>query len=257
MGKDPSMPLYVNDWLSSPRIQAMSQEQELAYFRLLCFCWASQDASIVDDDEQLAALSRMGEGWLMGGCQLVRACFVSHPTKLGHLTNARLYELWQERQEWKAKSAAGGRKSAQARKKRRAKDGSTTLSTKRQPNGNSSSSSSSSSIKKTTSSLFDQFWIEYPKRNGRKVGKQQAAESFAKLSETDRTLAVRAAKHYATSQQVGEGYAKDAFRFLRSDFWRDWLTPETATNRKASNDKRREVGQTGSGGSLRPAGPTS
>lgn len=150
VGKDPAMPLYVNDWLSSPRVQSMTVAQELAYFRLCAFCWASGDASIPDDDEQLAALSRMGEGWLKGGSTVVRKCFNQHPTKAGFLTNQKLYELWQERQHWREKSRIGGQNSAASRGRKRSykrvKGGSTVVQPPYEPNGNSSSSSSSSSL---------------------------------------------------------------------------------------------------------------
>lgn len=144
MGKDPAMPFYVNDWLSSGNVTCMSLEQQGAFLRLLCHCWASQDASLPDDDDQLAALSGMGQGWLQGGCTLVRKCLVPHPDKPGHLTNERTRQLWIERQEWRQKSSEGGLKSAAAKKKRQPNGGSTTVSTKAQPNGNSPSSSPSS-----------------------------------------------------------------------------------------------------------------
>lgn len=153
MGKDPAMPFYVNDWLSSARVACMTLEQQGAYMRLLCHCWASQEAAIPDDDEQLAALSGMGQRWLKNGCQLVRVCFQPHPNKPGFLTNERVAELWVERLEWKEKSRIGGKNSAAKRwgKKTSGKDkgGSKMVNglvvTKRQPKGNSSSSSSSSS----------------------------------------------------------------------------------------------------------------
>jgi uncharacterized protein YdaU (DUF1376 family) len=141
VGKDPAMPLYVNDWLSSRRVQTMTQLQELAYFRLLCFCWTSGDASLPDDDNQLAVLSRMGEEWFKGSSTTVKECFNKHPTKVAHLTNERLYDLWRERQEWRDKCRAAGRKSGRIRGKRKAKGSSTVV----ELNGNSSSSSSSPS----------------------------------------------------------------------------------------------------------------
>lgn len=143
-GKNPAMPWYVNDWLSSARVTCMTLEQQGAYARLLCHCWASQRAAIPDDDKALAALSGMGEGWFKGGCQMVRDCFIPHPHYPGFLTNEKVFKLWEERQEWLRKSSEGGRKSADKRKLGQLKGGSTTVSTKRQPKGNSSSSSSSS-----------------------------------------------------------------------------------------------------------------
>lgn len=143
-GKDPSMPFYVNDWLSSMTVTCMSLAEQGAYVRLLCHCWASQDASLPDDDTALAAVSGLVEGWLSGGSSKLRKCFVPHPEKPGFLTNEKLYRLWQERQKWRQKSSEGGRKSAESRRLQGLKGGSTTVSTKPQPNGNSSSSSSSS-----------------------------------------------------------------------------------------------------------------
>jgi len=152
MGKDPSMPFYINDWLSSPRVLCMTLEQQGAYVRLLCHCWASGDASLADCDDTLAVLSSMGEGWLKNGCPLVRTCFVPHPKLDGCLTNIKLYELWKERELWRKKSVEGGKRSAANR--RRSKELGTPKGGSRKvervvddclaPNGNSSSSSSSS-----------------------------------------------------------------------------------------------------------------
>jgi uncharacterized protein YdaU (DUF1376 family) len=152
---DPAMPFYVNDWLSSPRVTCMTLEQQGAFVRLLCFCWASQNASIPDDDEQLAFMSGLVGKWLDIGCPLVRDCFEPHPDQPGKLTNAKLYELWKERQEWRAKSRAGGQASAKNRRNttktqpsgnQTATNGATTNATKRQPNGNTPSPSPSTNI---------------------------------------------------------------------------------------------------------------
>lgn len=153
MGKDPAMPFYVNDWLSSSRVARMTLEQQGAYMRLLCHCWASQDASLPSDDDSLKALSGLGEGWLLNGSRLVRDCFEPHPTKPDHLTQERVFELWQERQKWRDKSAEGGRKSGEVRKLKQSKGGSDLVRTKREPKGNSSSTSSSSIKREDKSSL--------------------------------------------------------------------------------------------------------
>lgn len=118
MAKDPAMPFYVNDYLASPRVMCMTLEQQGAYVRLLCLCWASGDASLPDDDKQLASLSGMGEGWFANGSHLVRACFEPHPNKNGFLTNKKIFELLQKRIEWKSKSRAGGIKSGESRRLR-------------------------------------------------------------------------------------------------------------------------------------------
>lgn len=155
MAKDPSMPFYVNEWLSSAAVICMSLAEQGAYVRLLCYCWSSQEAAIPDDDTRLAAMSGMGEGWFNGGSHLVRKCFEPHPNQKGMLTNKRLFEIWNERVEWKEKSAAAGRASGDKRRKSSSEkkngneptfaNGSYLVRTKLQPNCNSSSSSLSSS----------------------------------------------------------------------------------------------------------------
>src|SRR5690606_34939759 len=109
------MPFYVNDYLSSPKVSCMTLEQQGAYIRLLCYCWASGDASLPDDEDSLAALSGMGEGWFKGGSRGVQGCFTKHPEKEGSLTHPKIWELHIERREFIEKSRAGGRKSAAKR----------------------------------------------------------------------------------------------------------------------------------------------
>lgn len=73
---------------------------------------------------------------------------------------------------------------------------------------------------------FENFWTAYPNRNGKKVGKRAAFDLFQHLDNGDRELIIKAAGHYAASSQAQGNFAKDAERFFRKDFWRDWLEPE-------------------------------
>lgn len=155
MGKDPAFPFYASDWLGSNARAPMSLAEQGAYINLLARQWSDKTCSLPDDDDVLAALSEMHEGWLVNGCPLVRVCFPPHPHLEGRIANVRLLELRGERDEWIEKSRKGGRKSAAARKLRQQADGkgggkggATTVGTKRQPKGNSPSSSSSPSSSK-------------------------------------------------------------------------------------------------------------
>ena len=141
MGKSPAFQFYPGDWLSSPNVAMMTPEQEGAYIRLLCYAWADPDCSLPDDDEVLAKLSRLGEGWFNGGSTVVRKCFNQHPTKPERLFNQRLMKEREKQEEWRKKSIEGGIKSGKSRRLQNAKGGSTVV----EPKGNSSSSSSSSS----------------------------------------------------------------------------------------------------------------
>jgi uncharacterized protein YdaU (DUF1376 family) len=142
-GKPPAFPFYVKDWLSSPKINLMTPAQEGAYIRLLCYAWEDQDCSLPDDDEALAQLSRLGEGWLKSSANPLRHCFTVHPQLPGRLVNLRLLSARKQDDEWRAKCSQGGMKSAIARAK--GKGTSRLLEGALELNGNSSSSSPSSS----------------------------------------------------------------------------------------------------------------
>ncbi|HVX15988.1 MAG TPA: hypothetical protein VHC22_32690 [Pirellulales bacterium] len=74
-------------------------------------------------------------------------------------------------------------------------------------------------------SEFDLFWNSYPSRRGRKLGKQKCSHLFSSLPRDDQLLATTAAKNYAASDEAQHGFARDPERFLKADWWRDWLGP--------------------------------
>jgi ArsR family metal-binding transcriptional regulator len=71
--------------------------------------------------------------------------------------------------------------------------------------------------------FFDDFWKVYPKRNGNKVGKAKTLKLFMQLLNGDRELIIKAAENYAASKTAKEGFAKDPERFLKDDYWKDWI----------------------------------
>lgn len=161
MNKSPAFQFYPKDWLSSRNTLLMSPAYEGAYIRLLCYCWDSGDVSLPDDDEQLAVMSRLGEGWFKGGSTMVRKCFIPHPHKQGFLTNQKLLEEAIKQAAWKAKSSEGGLRSTAKRAENKAvsKCGSKLVEPKVnrpvQPKGNSATASSTAnidSVAKATSS---------------------------------------------------------------------------------------------------------
>lgn len=71
------------------------------------------------------------------------------------------------------------------------------------------------------SQAFNDFWIAYPSRHGKKVLKKQAFKEFLKLREEDIPELMLAVKNYSDSKQ----YPKDPPRFFKDEYWREWLTP--------------------------------
>jgi len=201
--KSPAFQFYPNDWLSSPHVMLMTPEQEGAYIRLLCLDWAND--GIPDDDNILAVLSRLNEGWLKGASRVVKECFNQHPTKPQTLTNKRLQIEREKQAFWSKKSSEGGKRSAETRlNKSIAKGGSRVVQPKVnrpvQPKVNSMSSSSSSSSINTPvvpTGDVEEIYQAYPK----KAGKPMAIKAITKaltLIPKDELLAI--VKRYASAR---------------------------------------------------------
>lgn len=81
--------LYVDDWLSSSAIEAMTAAEERGYLRLLMHAWKSDDCGLPDDDAVLAQLSKLGRAWSRNSNSgaTIRAQFIA---KNGRLYNERL-----------------------------------------------------------------------------------------------------------------------------------------------------------------------
>lgn len=132
-------PAYASRWLGSQKIGCMTPAEEGAYFRLLCLAWVSPDCDLPDNDDDLAILSRLGEGWLKGASRRVRGCFVKSPTKPGRLINTVLVAERQKYEAFMKNSRKGGIASGKSRGYG-VKGGSTDLQPPLQPKGNRPSS---------------------------------------------------------------------------------------------------------------------
>jgi uncharacterized protein YdaU (DUF1376 family) len=199
MSKSPAFQFYPKDWLASLRTLMMTPAQEGAYIRLLCYCWDSGDCSIPDNDDQLAVMSRLGEGWFKGGSEVLRACFIPHPDKPGFLTNDRLYAEAQKQHLWSRKSSEGGKRSAakRAEKKHELKGGSRVVPpppnrpVQPKPNSASASASADKSGGTTYTPQFEELWRLTPKTS---CSKFEASQSYQ-----------RAIRNGANHEQVVQG----------------------------------------------------
>ena len=83
--------------------------------------------------------------------------------------------------------------------------------------------------KETYTTFFEKFWDLYPKRNGKKLLKQDAYQWFKKnITDKDLDNLLISTKNYANSKSVKSGYAKDAIHWLRKE-WQYWIEPEQQT----------------------------
>ncbi len=70
---------------------------------------------------------------------------------------------------------------------------------------------------------FKTFWDLYPLRNGRKVGKKAALDKWKVLKANQQEVALAAVQAYAEAVARTETIPRDAERFLKNDYWKDWL----------------------------------
>lgn len=105
--RPPSFSFYVKDWLTSKKRATMPLACQAAYVNLLAHCWDTDDCSLPNDSQSLAALSELREAWETHEAQL-RVCFVEHTTP-GRITNPRLHKEFTERMAFKAQKSLAGR----------------------------------------------------------------------------------------------------------------------------------------------------
>jgi uncharacterized protein YdaU (DUF1376 family) len=108
-------PFYVDAWLGSEAVAAMSPEERGAYIQLLCYAWKSADCGLPDDDEVLARLSGLNERWLNGRSTSVKRQFNKDATT-GRLYNTLLLNVRAETEKKSQYAAAAGRISGEHRR---------------------------------------------------------------------------------------------------------------------------------------------
>lgn len=78
--------------------------------------------------------------------------------------------------------------------------------------------------KKQQEELFTAFWNLYPKRGNKKVGKKECQDfTMQKIQPEEWESLLKATKNYAESDECKNGYARDPIRFLKKEYWRDWI----------------------------------
>jgi uncharacterized protein YdaU (DUF1376 family) len=102
---------YVDDWLSSSRIDIMTGDEERGYLRLLLHAWKQPDCGLPNDDDLLAGWSKLGKKWRKSSAR-IRACFFENN---GRLYNERLLAEWNNQREFHEKRGAVAKAGAKAR----------------------------------------------------------------------------------------------------------------------------------------------
>jgi uncharacterized protein YdaU (DUF1376 family) len=102
----PYMPFYVDDWLSSDKVESFTLEQQGAYLRLLLRQWKSKTGVLPADETTLAKWSGLGAKFPKLGRPIIEQCFVRSN---GGLVNERCRVLWERARERASKASAAAR----------------------------------------------------------------------------------------------------------------------------------------------------
>lgn len=108
MHKPPAFQFYAQDWLASIDISLMTLAEEGAYHRLLCWAWTQEDCGLPADDESLANLSRLGEGWIDSKVKILK----KFRRDGSRLFNDRLLIERRKQEDFRKKASAAGKASA-------------------------------------------------------------------------------------------------------------------------------------------------
>jgi hypothetical protein len=80
----------------------------------------------------------------------------------------------------------------------------------------------------SVSDSFEAFWLGYPPRSGKRIGKAKAEGYWRKLTDAERDAAMIGARHLADAIAAGGKFGPpDADRWLRDRRWTEWQEPAT------------------------------
>jgi uncharacterized protein YdaU (DUF1376 family) len=233
MAEFPALPFWTDAYISDTA--HLTNEEHGVYLRLLMFAWRSPDCCLPDDDKRLAIMVGVTDKkWK--SLRPVIASFWAVAD--GQWTQKRLTK---ERDFVRGKSqknsaAAKARWEAKPLGNNNVNDANAMPSHMPEPcqtdaptpttidkNRDTNVSLALFAPENDLPDRFDDFWQQYPHRNGAKKGKASAQKAWAKAikarASPDQIIA--GAMRYAGDRQVIQGYAKDPATWLNAKGWED------------------------------------
>lgn len=234
MAEFPALPFWTDAYLGDTA--HLTNEEHGVYLRLLMFAWRSPECSLPDDDKRIAIMVGMTEKkW-----RAMRPVIVSFWTvENGTWTQKRLTK---ERDFVRGKSKKNS-DSAKARWAAKSLAENKTYNSNAMPSHMPNTCQTDAPTptptpirnRDTNVSLallapeselpdrFDDFWQQYPHRNGAKKGKEAARKAWARAIKTRASpdAIIAGAMRYASDRQVTQGYAKDPATWLNGKGWED------------------------------------
>ena len=224
----PYFPMYPTDFEADTSHLSMAEDG--AYNRLLRICWMTPGCSMPADE---AWIMRRVRAHSDEDKQAVKAVLGEFFTIIkGRYSNARLAREFAAAREAHEKRKKAGSKGGRAKA---AKVNDFTSSNAKampkqpepEPEPYKDRDTVVSLARKPKPERFEDFWNQYPHRNGAKKGKAKARQKYERLvaSGVSEHEIITGAMRYATDRQVVEGYAKDPTTWLNNEGWTDDIEP--------------------------------
>ena len=233
MSKAPAMPMYWDAYLADTT--HLTTEEHGAYMLLLAAMWRRNGAVPDDDKDNARILGLTPAKW-----RKIKARFMvtisGFVVENDTITQEKLRKTWENTQEKIDKNRKNGAKGGRATssKTNDLSQANAANSQERKPSipepepePERKRETKVSLVPKPKAERFEDFWDQYPHRNGAKKGKATAKASY------DRQIAAGAseqeiisgAMRYAEDRQVIEGYAKHPATWLNQKGWEDDIEP--------------------------------
>lgn len=239
MSKLPAFQFYPGDWRKDPALQSCSIAARGLWWEIICLLFESKRRGFLligDVAPQLPEIARL-TGTSIKQCERLLN-ELEEKGVFSRDVDAVIYNRRMVRdEEIRNKRAAGGILGGNPillNQKDKQKDNlSDNLNANLQTTPSSSTSSSN-----TQTRAFSDFWNQYPSRNGVKRGKADAEMEFLRLGERDLLDVLKAVANYANSPDILKGVGvRDAVRFLKKSYWREWVNVEGIANVREPREK--------------------
>jgi uncharacterized protein YdaU (DUF1376 family) len=221
------MPIFIGDYLSAT--SRLTTQQHGAYFLLLMDYW--KNGRPPDDDEVLAQITKMTPDAWSNARRILLAYF---QIENGHWVQKRIEKELIDSKTRKETAVAKAKAGASARWKKEIDASSIAqaipdtmldpmLENASSPSPSPSSLSLPLTSNKTTKNIysadFEEFWLDYPKREG----KSAAFKEWKRIA-PDKELQEKITEgllDYRKSRKVKEGFIKDCVNWLKGKHWED------------------------------------
>jgi len=248
----PAFLFYPNDWLASPDLNSCSLEAQGLWIKMLCIMYLSPKRGVLllssgkqIESKTLAKMCGIDEQTISKLLKELEEAGVFSRLDNQAIYNRRMYREGQISEARREAGRLGGKK------QNKSKDGSKTEASveneyyinienknNKEKEGDCKEEGKEKIDKKQVEEFFERVWQAYPKRKGKKVGKKECWEFVKeKIKPTEWDDLLKATENYAKSDESVEGYARDPIRFLKKEYWRDWVDVELSGKIKFNEDK--------------------